>query len=193
MRHRLKRHRLNRFTSWREATLASLVRNLFIYQSIRTTKARALAARPLAEKLISYARKNSLAGKRLAFKELGDHKLVSRLFEDIARRFADRSSGFTRMHSLGKRRGDDAEMVIFELMEIKKKQPRKKKSKEEVKKEPEEKPGETGQRLPKEEQTEEKKAKTEVLTKEKPPITKKPSKNFLGGLRGIFKRERDAL
>lgn len=187
MRHKRARLQLNRFTSWRKATLKGLARNLLIRQSIRTTAAKAKAAKPLAEKLISLAKLNTLSAKRTAFKMLGDHRLVSLLFGDIGPRFTNRTGGYTRILNLGVRRGDNAKLVIWELTEIKKKEIKKPKKEKEVK--PEEKEAV----VPEKPSAGEQKPKTGVATKEKPPIVKKPSKKFLGGLRNIFKKERDSL
>lgn len=175
MRHAKARYQLNRFSSWRRATLHSLAKNLLIHQSIKTTKNRAKAVRPLVEKLITLSKLNTLFARRQAYKILGEHKLVTLLFTDLGPRFNHKSGGYIRILDLGRRRGDDAEMVILELTEIKKKEPRKPVKEKEVKPEKEEKP------------------KTETAVKEKPPSTKKPAKKFLGGLRNIFKKERDAL
>jgi large subunit ribosomal protein L17 len=185
MRHRKAKYQLNRFTSWRRATLISLAKSVLIYQSIRTTKTKAKAVRPLVERIISLGKENTLNAKRQAYKILGDHKLVSLLFSDIAARFNQRVGGYTRIMDLGARRGDNAEMVVLELTEIKKKEIRK------PKKEKEEKPEEAKGQKP--QVSEEKKPKADVAVKEKPPIIKKPAKKFLGGIRSIFKKERDAL
>jgi large subunit ribosomal protein L17 len=193
MRHRVNKFQLNRFTSWRRSTVLSLVRNLLIRQSVKTTRARAALAKPLADKIISLAKENTLSARRQAFRLLGDHLLVSRLFKE-ASRFSSRSGGYTRILNLGARRGDNARMVIFELTEIKKKEPPLRKKKKELegekKDEPilattseaQQEPGPEGQKGP-----------AQVAVKKKPPITKKPTKNFLGGLRNIFKKERDSL
>jgi len=186
MRHAKKRHQLNRFTSWHKATIRSLARSLVISQSIKTTLARAKAVRSLSEDLISLAKLNTIAAKRDAFKVLGDHKLVSVLFNEIGPRFATRSGGYTRIIPLGKRRGDDAEMVIFELTEIKKKEPKKSKKDKAAKVSDEKAPAE--EHLP-----QEKKAEPEAHTKEKHPVSQKPQKKFLGGIKNIFKKERDSL
>lgn len=183
MRHRKSRYQLNRFTSWRKATLVSLTKSLLKYQSIKTTVTKAKAVKPLVDRLISLAKENTLTAKRQAYKTLGDHRLVVLLFGELGPRFIHRASGYTRILKAAIRRGDSAQMAILELTEIKKKKPAP------PKKEKETKPKESQEEKP----TEEKKPKTEVLVKEKPPISKKPSKNFLGGLRKIFKRERDAL
>lgn len=177
MRHRKSRLQLNRFTSWRKATLVSLAKNLFIHQSIKTSKARAKAVRPLVERLISLAKSNTVTRKRQVFRVLQNHKLVSLLFNEIAPRFVNKISGYTRIVALGTRRGDNAEIAILELTEIKKKEVRKPKKAEEIKPEEEKK-----EVIPKEKAIE-----------ERPPISKKPTKKFLAGLRKIFKKERDSL
>lgn len=181
MRHAKARYQLNRFTSWRQATLVNLAKNLLIHQSLRTTKPKAKAVRPLIDKLISLAKLNTLSARRQAFRILGDHKLVNLLFNDMGVRFNHRTGGYSRIIGLGSRRGDNAELVILELTEIKKKEPIKPKKEKEIKPEKEE--------TVKEEKPKEK----EIAIKEKPPISKKPAKKFLMGLRNIFKKERDAL
>jgi len=192
MRHSKAKLQLSRFTSWRKATLISLSRAVIIHQKIKTTSAKAKAAKPLVEKLISLGKKNSLSAKRQAFKILGDHRLVSLLFKDIAVRFGNRAGGYTRIINFGSRRGDNAQLVILSLTEIK--ENKLKKPKVEAEKKEPEKTHEILKGEPqKEEPVEVKKPKTEISVKEKPPISKKPTKNFLGGLRGIFKRERDSL
>jgi len=191
MRHAKAKLELNRFTSWRQATLTSLARALIIHERIKTTQAKAKAAQPWIEKLISLGKNNSLFAKRQAYKILGDHKLVSSLFNDIAPRFAHRIGGYTRILNLDLRRGDNAQLVILALTEIKEKVP--KKPKVEAEKKEAGKPQILKEEPPKEQPPEEKKPKLEIAVKEKPPITKKPTKKFLGGLRRIFKKERDSL
>jgi large subunit ribosomal protein L17 len=191
MRHRKTRYSLNRFTSWRKATIVSLARNLFKHQRIKTTLTRAKACQPFVEKIVSLAKQNTLIQKRRVYKFLGQHSLVSLLFKDIAPRYTNRTSGFTRIIKLGKRRGDNADLVILELTEIKEK---KKKVKVEKESKPEVKPEqETREQVVKEKPVEEVRPKAEVKVLKKPPITKKPSKTFLGGIRKIFKKERDSL
>ncbi|MDD5044625.1 MAG: 50S ribosomal protein L17 [Candidatus Omnitrophica bacterium] len=183
MRHNKKRYQLNRFTSWHKATVNSLVRNLLIYQSIKTTQARAKAARSLAEKLISLGKENSLAAKRAAYKFLGDHRLVKLLFSDIAPRYNSRQGGYTRILPYTRRRGDDAQLVVFELTEKKIKQivKKAKKEKEPVSLHPQEQPKEKPR------------TSAAVEEKERPGEKQKSSKGFLKGIRGIFKKERDSL
>lgn len=175
MRHRKSKLNLNRFTSWRKSTLRSLSRNLLIHQSVRTSKQKAKAVRPLVDKLISLGKKNDLASRRRAFSILQDHKLVQYLFSEIAPRFANRTGGYCRVLPMGLRRGDGSPLAILELTE------RVKKEKRPVKRE--EVPPK-----PKEEVS-----KPLAEREKKPPKEIRPKKGFLAGLRKIFKRERDAL
>lgn len=190
MRHGKKRLQLSRFTSWHDATLKSLARNVIIHQSIKTSITRAKAARPLVEKLISLAKANTLAAKRQAFKILGDHKLVSLLFSDIGPLSAKRNGGYTRIISLVKRRGDNAQIVIFELTDKKIKEIKKtKKSKDaELKSK-----GESSLEAQKEASVEKKAKEPTILVKDRQDTFKKPAKKFLGGIRSIFKKQRDSL
>ncbi|MFH1269610.1 MAG: 50S ribosomal protein L17 [Candidatus Omnitrophota bacterium] len=187
MRHAKARLQLNRFTSWRKATLTSLARALIIHQRIKTTKAKAKAVNPLVEKLVSLGKSNSLSAKRQAFSILGDHRLVSLLFNDIAPRFTNKAGGYTRIINFGSRRGDNAQLVVLAFTEIK----------EKIRKKPEAKVHKETQKpeMPKQEELPpgEKKAKPETAVKEKPPISKKPLNKFLGGLRGIFIKKSDSL
>ncbi|MFH0791545.1 MAG: 50S ribosomal protein L17 [Candidatus Omnitrophota bacterium] len=192
MRHKKSKFQLNRFTSWRRATLKSLVKNLLIHQSIRTTKTRACAVKPLVDKVITLGKDNSLSAKREAYRILGDHRLVSLLFTDIAPRFNNRDGGYSRLLNLARRRGDNAEMVILELTEIKKREYKK------IKKEKADQPDKSEKSQVSVEEkviTDESKPKTETFVNEgnKPPHAKKPKKNFLSGIRNIFKKERDSL
>jgi len=173
MRHKRRRFRLNRFTSWRRQTIRDIAKAVLIHQSIKTTKTRAQASRKLIENLITLGKKNTLEARRAAFQELQDHLLVKKLFCDISPLFSNRIGGYTRIINIGCRRGDNTQMVILELTEKKEKILKKKEKEEETKK-----------LIPKE----------EVLKEEKPKILKeKPPRKFLGGLRGFFRKERDQL
>ncbi|MFH0762448.1 MAG: 50S ribosomal protein L17 [Candidatus Omnitrophota bacterium] len=190
MRHQKARYRLNRFTSWRKATLKSIARNILIHQSIKTTLNKAKAAQPLVEGLITLSKAGTLVAKRESFKILGAHRLVKLLFEEVGPRFAGRQSGYTRVINLGQRRGDNAKLVIFELTEIKKKEKRPRKKKKLGRAESE---MPAPQALTQEGPAAEKKAATQAQVKQKPPLTKKPAKNFLGGIKNIFKKKSDSL
>ena len=189
MRHAKKRLQLSRFTSWHDATIRSLAKNMVICQSIKTTLTRAKASKPLIEKLVTLGKKNTLFARRQAQRVLGEHKLVNLLFNDIAPRFAKRDSGFTRIIGLGKRRGDNAEMVIFEFTELKKKETKKLKAAKEVKPQAAPENIEAGQKTA----PVEPKKETKVAVKAKPLDEKKPQKKFMGGLRTIFKKKSDSL
>ena len=189
MRHAKKRLQLSRFTSWHDATIRSLARNMVISQSINTTLTRAKASKQLIEKLITLGKKNTLFARRQAQKVLGEHKLVNLLFNEIAPRFAKRNSGFTRIIGLGKRRGDNAEMVIFEFTELKKKEAKKPKSAKEAKIQT----AQAAEEVAEEKITPEQKKETKPVIKENPADQKKPQKKFMGGLRTIFKKKSDSL
>jgi len=182
---------LGRFTSWHDATIKSLAKNMLICQSIKTTLTRAKASKQMIDKLITLAKKNTLFARRQAQRILGEHKLVNLLFNEIGPRFSNRSSGFTRIIGIGKRRGDNAEMVIFELTELKKKEPRKakpaaKEAKPQAAQEAAEAGGEKITQEPK-------KQEPKPVIKEAPVDQKKPQKKFMGGLRTIFRKKSDSL
>jgi large subunit ribosomal protein L17 len=124
MRHRVAGYRLSRDKDVRAALRRNLVKQLFEYERIRTTNAKAHAVRGQAERLITLAKRGNAAGeakmvhaRRLAAARLSDPKAVRKLFDDIAPRFEDRPGGYTRIVKLGPRKGDAAEMVILELVE----------------------------------------------------------------------------
>ena len=189
MRHAKKRLQLGRFTSWHDATIRSLARNMVICQSIKTTLVRAKSSKQMIEKLITLAKKNTLFARRQAQRILGEHKLVNLLFNEIGPRFSKRNSGFTRIISLGARRGDNAEMVIFELTELKKKETKHLKHTKEanltVTQETE--------KVAEAKEAPEQKKETKPAAKENPVDAKKPQKKFMGGLRTIFRKKSDSL
>ncbi len=124
MRHKVAGYRLGRSKDVRAALRRNLIKQLFEHERIRTTKAKALAIRNDAEKLITLAKRGNAAGgaemvhtRRLAAARLADADTVRKLFDDIAPRYAERPGGYTRMLKLGPRLGDGAEMVILELVE----------------------------------------------------------------------------
>lgn len=192
MRHAKHSYSLNKSYSLRKALVISMAKNLLKYQSIKTTRNRAKATQQVVEKLITMGKEGSLAKKRMAYEILGEHRLVSQLFNDIAPRFKDRAGGFTRILNLGNRRGDDAKMVVFELMEIKAVKEKNKTEKGTNVEIAEIKPASLKEKTSEEEKTKTESQTTEKIT-EKHPGHKKPAKKFLGGIRNIFKKERDSL
>lgn len=96
--------------------MANLATDLFLHEKVTTTEAKAKAVRPLAEKLITKARKGDLHARRMVLKTITNKDAVHRLFEDVAPRYAERPGGYTRITKLGPRRGDGAEEAIIELV-----------------------------------------------------------------------------
>lgn len=110
--------KLSRERASREALFVSLVGNLVTHGSIKTTKPKAKAIIGLVDKLVTLAKKNTLASKRQVLKRLkGNKKISTLLWTDIATTFSNRHSGFTRIVPLLQRKGDMAQMVKLEWVE----------------------------------------------------------------------------
>ncbi|NEQ95568.1 MAG: 50S ribosomal protein L17 [Cyanothece sp. SIO2G6] len=116
MRHRRRVHQLGRPADQRRALLRTLTTELIRHGSITITKARAKAVREEAERIISLAKDGSLAARRRAMGYLYDKDLVHSLFEAAAERYGDRHGGYTRISRTIRRRGDNAEMAVIELV-----------------------------------------------------------------------------
>ncbi|MBD0692887.1 50S ribosomal protein L17 [Streptomyces sp. CBMA123] len=97
--------------------LAGLCRELFQYGRITTTEAKARRMRPLAEKLITKAKKGDIHNRRLVRKTITDVSVLHTLFTEIAPRYENRPGGYTRITKIGPRRGDNAPMAVIELVE----------------------------------------------------------------------------
>lgn len=117
MRHLKDRRKLGRVTSHRIAMLRNLVTSLFDAERVVTTVAKAKEARPLAEKLITLAKQESLHARRRALSVVRDKDVVAKLFGPLGARFAQRPGGYTRIILTGTRRGDGAPMAILELLD----------------------------------------------------------------------------
>ena len=125
MRHQVKGYRLNRSMGHRTSLRRTMIKQLFEHEKIQTTLAKAKSIQPDAEKLITLAR-NAQKGddllkvnaRRQAAASLGNNsnEIVKKLFDDIAPRFSTRKGGYTRLLKLGPRLGDNAEMVLLELV-----------------------------------------------------------------------------
>jgi len=96
--------------------LSGLAAQLFVNEAINTTEAKAKAVRPLAEKLITFARRGDLAARREVLRVIPDRNVVHKLFSDIGPRYAERPGGYTRILKLGSRKGDGAPMARIELV-----------------------------------------------------------------------------
>ncbi|MCJ7508460.1 MAG: 50S ribosomal protein L17 [candidate division Zixibacteria bacterium] len=116
MRHGKKVAKLGRTKSHREAMLSNMVTSLFAHHRIKTTQAKAKALRPLAEKLITWAKRNDLQAHRQVYRVVRDREILKSLFSEIAPQLSKRSGGYTRILKLGRRRGDGAEVVLLELL-----------------------------------------------------------------------------
>mgnify|MGYP006071870861 FL=1 len=116
MRHNNSGKKLSRNPSHRKALLRNMSKALLTHGRIRTTEVKAKELRGVVESLITLARRNDVAARRQAYRELGSHQLVQKLFDEIAPRFAGVPGGFTRVVKLAiPRRGDCAPMAIIEL------------------------------------------------------------------------------
>jgi large subunit ribosomal protein L17 len=116
MRHRAKHRQLSRTSSHRRALLSNLATSLFKHGAIVTTVAKAKELRPVAEKLITLARRGDLHARRMVERRIRDKSVSTTLFKDIGPRFAARPGGYTRIIRLGHRVGDGAETARIELL-----------------------------------------------------------------------------
>ena len=96
--------------------LANLAAALFTHKSIKTTERKAKRLRPVAERLVTFAKKGDLHNRRRALSIIGDKSVIHELFTEIAPLVADREGGYTRITKLGFRKGDNASMVQIELV-----------------------------------------------------------------------------
>jgi len=116
MGHRDRVKKLGRTKPHREAMLANMAMSLIQHRMIRTTDAKAKALKPLVDRIISTAKKDTLAAKRQVAKTIKNKELFKKLYGEIVPKFADRDSGFSRVIKLGVRRGDGAPVSVVELL-----------------------------------------------------------------------------
>lgn len=108
--------KLGRDSSARKALFRSMLTSLFQYERIETTEAKAKELRGLADKMITLAKRGDLHARRQVLAFILDEDIVTKLFSDIAPKYADRQGGYTRMIKLGVRKGDAAPVAIIELV-----------------------------------------------------------------------------
>src|SRR5438093_5072615 len=96
--------------------LGTLAAQLFTHERIRTTEARAKAVRPVAEHLITFAKRGDVHARRQVLRTVPDRDVVHKLFSEIAPRYEERAGGYTRILKLGHRAGDGAPMAVIELL-----------------------------------------------------------------------------
>ena len=116
MRHRNAGYKLGRNTSHRRALLRNLVTSIVLEDRVETTIAKAKAARPHVEKLITLGKKGDLHARRQALAFLQTREAVTRLFDTVAPRYGDRNGGYLRIVRTGFQRGDGAEKAFIELL-----------------------------------------------------------------------------
>lgn len=116
MRHNVGLRKLGRTSAHRRALLRNLATDLFRHERLKTTQPKARELRPVAERLITLARRDDLHARRQVLRYISDKDVVKKLFDTLAPRFAGRPGGYTRTLKLGPRPGDGADMAIVELI-----------------------------------------------------------------------------
>ena len=169
MRHLKKSQRLSRSHSQKKALIKCLLRAVVINERITTTTTKAKYLRTDVDRLITLAKENTLASRRIAYQRLCDHTLVKKLFEEIGPRFVNIQGGYSRVLTLGHRKGDGASMSLFELTKVAiKAEPVKVKGKKDTKK------------------------VTKVKESKSVDVKDKKSKdNLISGVKKIFKKEQN--
>jgi len=117
MRHGMHGRKLNRTSSHRRALFANLAVALIKHEQITTTLPKAKDLRPYVEKLITLGKRGDLHARRQAIAQIGDEKIVGKLFDSLKDRYAGRAGGYTRVLKAGFRYGDAAPMAIIELVD----------------------------------------------------------------------------
>jgi len=117
MRHRQAGRKLNRTSSHRKSLFKNMSQALIKHEQIITTLPKAKELKSVVEKLITLGKNGSMHCRRLAFNQLRDKGIVSKLFDTIATRYADRKGGYTRVLKAGFRYGDSAPMAVIELVD----------------------------------------------------------------------------
>jgi large subunit ribosomal protein L17 len=117
MRHRHGLRKLNKTSSHRLAMLRNMTNSLFLHEVIKTTLPKAKELRRVAEPLITLAKEDTLANKRLAFDRLRDREIVVKMFAELGPRYKERKGGYLRILKFGFRQGDNAPMALVELVD----------------------------------------------------------------------------
>jgi len=117
MRHGNGLRKLNRTSAHRQAMLRNMMNSLLTHEAIKTTVPKAKELRRVVERMITLAKVDSVANRRLAFDRLRDRDVVTKLFNDVGPRFNARPGGYTRILKMGFRVGDNAPMAYIELVD----------------------------------------------------------------------------
>lgn len=145
MRHRKAGRKLGRTASHRKALMANLAVSLLLHKKIKTTVEKAKEARSFIERLITIAKKDTVAARREVRKRIRSRQAINELFQEVAPKYSNRSGGYTRVIKLGTRNGDTATLAFLELVDFehyfkaKRDQAEKKKAAKEKKQEEQEK------------------------------------------------------
>ena len=159
MRHRKAGKELGRNPSHRRAMLRNMVTSLLKHAQIETTDAKAKAVRPIAEKMITLAKRGDLHARRQALAYIQEKPVVHRLFEELKDRYLDRQGGYVRIVKKGTRKGDGADISVIQLLSA----------------EAGKKPGKKKPKKPKRSKTTDKKPKKKVETKKETVTAEKKS------------------
>ncbi len=117
MRHNRTLRKFSRTQAHRNMMYRNLVTSLFKHERIQTTAPKAKEARAVAERLITFAKKGDLHSRRIAARKVNEPVVLQKLFAEIGPRYAERPGGYTRILRVGPRQGDNAELVILELVD----------------------------------------------------------------------------
>ncbi|MFD1627749.1 50S ribosomal protein L17 [Azospirillum griseum] len=117
MRHGVSGRKLSKTTSHRKAMFSNMANAVIKHEQITTTLPKAKELRAIVDKLITLGKKGGLANRRLAYAQLRDDEMVTKLFTVLADRYKDRQGGYTRVLKAGFRYGDAADMAVFELVD----------------------------------------------------------------------------
>jgi large subunit ribosomal protein L17 len=117
MRHGNGLRKLNRTSEHRQAMLRNMMNSLLTHEVIKTTVPKAKELRRVVERMITLSKVDTVANRRLAFDRLRDRDVVTKLFNDLGKRSANRPGGYTRILKMGFRVGDNAPMALVELVD----------------------------------------------------------------------------
>ena len=117
MRHGIAGRKLSKTTTHRKAMFSNMANALIKHEQIKTTLPKAKELRPIVEKLITLGKQGGLANRRLAFAQLRDDVMVTKLFTTLADRYKDRQGGYCRVLKAGFRYGDNAPMAVIEFVD----------------------------------------------------------------------------
>lgn len=117
MRHMKKGRHLSRTSDHRKALLSNLAVSVLVHERIQTTEAKAKEVRGLVDRIITWGKRGDLHARRLAVRYVRDRSIVKKVFDELAPRYRERPGGYTRIVKLGYRYGDNAPVVMMELVD----------------------------------------------------------------------------